>query len=99
MLVRIVKLHFKEENIAAFKELFKNTAEKIQGFEGCRHLEGYQDKGNPRIFFTYSHWDNEEALEAYRHSPFFKSVWSRTKVLFDGKPMVWSLDKLDMEEH
>ena len=93
MLVRIVKLNFKTENISSFTELFEETADQIRNFQGCQFLELYQDKHDKNIFFTYSHWDSEEALNLYRESEFFNTVWKRTKVLFDAKPEAWSVTR------
>jgi len=95
MLVRIVKLTFKTENIASFTAIFNASKENIRAFEGCNFLELYQDKTNPNIFFTYSYWENETALNRYRHSSLFKGVWSKTKVLFDGIPQAWSVNKIE----
>lgn len=94
MLVRIVKLTFEPAKIEAFQELFERTRDKIRDFEGNEFLELYQDKDNKHIFFTYSYWQNEEALENYRNSAFFKEVWSETKQMFSGKPEAWSLLKV-----
>lgn len=93
MLVRIVKLSFKTENISSFEKVFEETKTQIREFDGCNLLELYQDKNNPNIFFTYSYWNNENDLENYRNSDFFKSVWSKTKVMFDAKPEAWSVSK------
>ena len=93
MLVRIVKLTFKKENIFSFEKLFEETKQQIRGFKGCTFLELYQEIENPKVFFTYSYWENPEALENYRNSAFFKSIWSKTKVLFDAKPEAWSVHK------
>ncbi|MDT0621269.1 putative quinol monooxygenase [Croceitalea vernalis] len=93
MLVRIVKLSFKKENISSFEKVFEETKTQIREFDGCNLLELYQDKNNPNIFFTYSYWNNENDLENYRNSDFFKSVWSKTKVMFDAKPEAWSVSK------
>ena len=43
---------------------------------------------------TYSHWESEEALNKYRDSELFKSVWSFTKALFAEKPQAFSTKKL-----
>lgn len=93
MLVRIVKLTFKSQNISSFEQIFEASKNKIRSFDGCNFLELYQDKNDARIFFTYSYWKNEEALNAYRNSDYFKEVWSKTKVLFASKPEAWSVDK------
>ncbi|MEK6153537.1 antibiotic biosynthesis monooxygenase [Flavobacteriaceae bacterium 3-367] len=93
MLVRIVKLTFKKENIVSFEQIFKETKNTIRNFSGCSFLELYQDMNDPNVFFTYSYWDSEKDLEAYRNSDFFKQVWSRTKPLFAEKPEAWSVIK------
>lgn len=94
MIVRIVKMTFEPAKTKAFQELFEQNREKIRGFEGCNFLELYRDKNLNNIFFTYSYWENEEALEKYRTSPLFKEVWSNTKKLFSDKPEAWSVDKV-----
>lgn len=91
MLIRIVKLTFKPENIPSFKRIFEASKSSILDFEGCNLVEGYQDLKNPCVFFTYSFWDSESDLENYRASDFFKGVWSNTKKLFSEKPEAWSL--------
>ena len=94
MLVRIVKLSFHQENIPAFLENFEENKDKIRAFPGNNFLELYQDQNNKDIFFTYSYWENEEALEKYRKSALFDGVWTYTKTLFSDKPEAWSVDRL-----
>lgn len=94
MFVRIVKLTLKEDKIADFLANFEEIKHQIRNFEGNEFLELYQDKEDVRVFFTYSYWKNEEALENYRKSAFFDEVWTYTKTLFDGKPEAWSVNKL-----
>ncbi|MGB7842968.1 MAG: putative quinol monooxygenase [Salinimicrobium sp.] len=94
MFVRIVKMTFEASEIENFQKLFQQNREKIRGFEGCNFLELYRDKSNNNIFFTYSYWEGEQALENYRTSPLFKEVWSNTKKLFSAKPEAWSVEKV-----
>lgn len=93
MIVRIVKLTFKKENIASFEQLFDETKDNIRNFKGCEFLELYQDIECPAIFFTYSYWNSEEDLEEYRKSDFFKKVWAKTKTFFKEKPQAWTVNK------
>lgn len=93
MIIRIVKLEFKSEEIDNFKTIFDTYKEAIRNFPGCNHLQLLQEKNNPQIFMTYSFWDKEESLNSYRHSDLFKGVWSKTKVLFSAKPEAWSMEK------
>jgi len=92
MIVRIVKMHFRQAEIENFKELFMDIKMMIRGFEGISHLECLQDLNNPQIFFTYSHWDSEAALEEYRNSELFETTWSKTKQMFADKPQAWSTE-------
>ncbi|TYA54323.1 putative quinol monooxygenase [Formosa maritima] len=94
MFVRIVKMSFNEIHIDEFLRNFHLNKERIRNFEGCRFLELYRDKTNSNIFFTYSYWNTEADLNAYRQSELFKNVWSKTKPLFNDKPEAWSVDKV-----
>jgi len=94
MFKRIVKLEFKEANIPTFLNDFDQVKDKIRAFPGCKSLELLQDKSDEGIFFTYSTWESEEALEAYRKSELFGEVWPKTKALFRDKPKAWSVDSL-----
>ena len=50
MFVRIVKLTFQEDKIAAFLENFNEIKHQIRSFEGNEFLELYQDKQNASVF-------------------------------------------------
>lgn len=94
MLVRIVKMTFEPSETENFQEIFQQNKEKIRGFEGCSFLELYREKDNKNIFFTYSYWKDQNALDNYRHSELFKQVWGRTKKLFAERPEAWSVEKV-----
>ncbi len=95
MIKRIVKLTLREDGATPFVEIYEKSKPVIKGFEGCLHLELLRDISQPNVFFTYSHWENEEALNAYRNSDFFKETWTKTKALFAGKPAAWSVTNAD----
>lgn len=94
MLVRIVKMTFREEEIENFKQFFEERKERIRHFEGCSHLELWQDGNHKQIFFTYSRWIDEAALSHYRNSSFFRDTWQQTKQMFASKAEAWSVDQL-----
>ena len=96
MLVRIVKMTFQEEKVHEFLENFEQAKQKIRTFEGCEHLELLQGIHQSNVFFTYSYWQSEEALEKYRNSALFKDVWAKTKVLFAEKPSAFSVLKREV---
>ncbi len=52
-MIRVVKLSFEQKYIDDFKHFFETRKELIKNFEGCTHLELWQDHDNPCIFFTY----------------------------------------------
>lgn len=91
MIIRIVKMDFKPEEVITFNNLFEAYKSQIRAREGCTHLHLLQDITVPTIFFTYSHWQTEADLNSYRNSALFEEVWAKTKVLFQAKPEAWSL--------
>lgn len=94
MFTRIVKMDFEKNNVESFLENFQSVKSKIRNFPGCQFLELYKDKNSETIFFTYSRWEDEKDLEAYRKSDLFREVWSVTKPLFQNKAEAWSVDTL-----
>ena len=92
MIKRIVKLTFRPDKIEEFQRIFEASKDQIRAFKGCSHLELWQCRNPNTVFFTYSWWESPEDLEAYRQSELFRNTWSRTKVLFAGKPEAWSVD-------
>lgn len=93
MLIRIVKMTFEPAEVENFQQVFEKNKTKIRGFEGCNFLELYRDLDQDNIFFTYSYWEDEKALENYRHSDLFKGVWKETKKLFADAPQAWSVSR------
>lgn len=88
----------KEEAIKSFLQFFNERKEKIRHFPGCSHLELWQDKHHTDVYFTYSHWENEEALNHYRYSDFFKETWTFTKQHFASKAEAYSISRVVVEE-
>jgi heme-degrading monooxygenase HmoA len=95
MLIRIVRMTFQEDKIPEFLEIFNNSKQKIRHFEGCTHLELWQDKQQANVLMTYSFWESESHLNAYRGSTLFKTTWAATKVLFKDKPVAFSSERLE----
>ncbi|MBS1584317.1 MAG: antibiotic biosynthesis monooxygenase [Bacteroidetes bacterium] len=90
MIVRVVRMTFREEEVDAFLHLFNERKHLIRSFEGCHHLELWQEAHKQSVFFTYSIWESEGHLDHYRFSELFKDTWSKTKALFAEKPSAWS---------
>lgn len=90
MLIRIVRMTFQDDKVEDFLKVFEASKNKIRAFEGCKHLELHRDYSKPNVFSTYSHWEDDKALDGYRHSKLFKGVWAQTKPLFSAKPIAFS---------
>lgn len=92
MITRFVKLTFKEDKIDDFINIWNESREKIAAFEGCNFVEMHQARVPNNVCFTHSIWEDEDALNAYRHSKLFHNTWAKTKVLFNDRPEAWSLN-------
>jgi heme-degrading monooxygenase HmoA len=90
---------FKKDKIADFQRIFERSKEAISDFEGCLYLELCRDTSHDNVYFTYSHWDSEKALDTYRNSPFFKSTWNKTRTFFAAKAEVYSVERIYSSEH
>lgn len=95
MIKRIVKLTIKEEEMENYITTFHKNKKTIVAFEGCNHVESWQAVSPKNVFFTYSFWDSEEALNNYRNSDFFKGVWTNLKPRFSAKAEAWSVNVLE----
>jgi heme-degrading monooxygenase HmoA len=94
MIVRIVKMTFQPEKVDAFLTNFDKNKTSIRAFKGCNKLELLKQKDRSDVYFTYSWWDDESALNDYRHSDLFAGVWKTTKTFFADKPEAWSLENI-----
>lgn len=95
MLVRIVRMTFREAYLPDFHTIFDNSKHKIRAFPGNHHLELLRDPDHPNVRMTYSLWESAEALEAYRQSELFRTTWAATKVLFADRATAFSGEKLE----
>ena len=91
MITRIVKMKIAEENVENYKTFINQVRSQIRNFEGCSHLDILNDFHDSTIFFSYSYWNNEESLNAYRDSEFFKTIWATLKQWFSEKAQAWSV--------
>lgn len=95
MIVRIVRMKFRPEALAAFQDIFDQSKADIRRFPGCSHLELHADAKDPHVRYTYSHWRSQSDLDAYRDSSLFGQVWPATKALFAERPQAFSLTQLE----
>ncbi len=94
MVIRIVKMTFRNECCEDFLTLFYKYKDQIRNAKGCQSLTLLRDSEEPNIFFTYSLWDNEKHLDDYRYSTTFAEVWPQTKALFGDSAQAWTTEAL-----
>lgn len=90
MVVRIVKLTFQANKTQEFLDFFDGIKELVNEFPGCHGMQLMQQTDYPNVIFTYSKWDSEEQLNAYRNSETFGKVWPNIKPWFAAKPEAWT---------
>jgi len=98
MLIRIVRMTFREAELGAFLTLFEAVKHRIRSFPGCQRLDLLRDLDQPNVYVTYSHWTSPDALENYRQSDLFKKTWAATKILFAEKASAFSMESLENVE-
>ena len=90
-IIRIVRMTFQPEKCTDFEGLYDSVCQKIMSMPGCTSLSLKHDANQPNVYYTLSHWNSEESLQAYRHSELFKQTWARTKAMFADAPQAFSL--------
>jgi len=84
-------MEFKPQHEDDFLAHFNTIKSRIRHFPGVLQLELHRDVARPNVFYTYSKWSGEEALETYRRSDLFNETWSQVKLWFGAKPQAFSL--------
>ena len=97
MIERIVKMTFHQSEVEPFIALFYKSRPKILNFRGCIHVELWQDVNDSCVLSTYSRWESEEDLNAYRASATFSGIWKETKKKFSKPPEAISFKKVDKQ--
>ena len=88
MIVRIVKLSFTESFVSEFESQFPSIKNIVEGIEGCNSV--ILLKGQDHTYFTYSLWNSEADLEAYRNSITFQNIWAIFKPHFVAPAQAWT---------
>jgi quinol monooxygenase YgiN len=89
MITRIVKMTFQVDQVDTFLDLFNEYKQAIRNQPGCLSLELLVEE-NGCVCFTFSRWSDEEALNNYRKSATFSTVWPQTKALFSAPAEAWT---------
>ena len=89
---RIVKMTFELDKRDDFQRFFTDIKEQITAQPGCESVKLLRDQEDSGVFFTYSVWKDQAAIDAYRQTELFGKVWPTVKAWFAAKPEAWSTD-------
>ncbi|WP_026369733.1 putative quinol monooxygenase [Kallotenue papyrolyticum] len=81
MLARLVRLYLHPAQVEAFLALYAEARPRIEAQPGCLGVQLVRQQDDAAAFATWSLWTDAEALERYRHSPFFGELWPRVRRL------------------
>jgi hypothetical protein len=87
---RIVKMTFHKNHCEDFETYFNEIKNQVGNQPGCHGVKLLKEENETGVYFTYSVWDSQEHLDAYRFTPLFKMVWPKVKEWFADKPEAWS---------
>jgi heme-degrading monooxygenase HmoA len=90
-ILRVVRMDFRAEECGPFDLLFEDARSRISAVPGCLGVTCFSDVAGGGGRTTFSVWQSERALEAYRESALFKEVWALTKPGFQSRPVAWSM--------
>ncbi|MFW5955200.1 MAG: putative quinol monooxygenase [Rhodothermales bacterium] len=93
MLIRLVRMTIAPDRRTDFLALFDSVSPSIRSHIGCHHLELWQDVRYPNVLTTYSLWENEDALNAYRNSDVFIDSWQQARRMFAAEPETMSFSR------
>lgn len=91
---RIVRMTFQPAHSEEFEAYFYQIKSQVANQSGCSSVRLLKDLSNNGVYFTYSIWDSQESLNAYRDAPLFGQVWPKVKSWFAEKPEAWSTEIL-----
>ena len=94
MIIRIVELSIQKDKFSFAKKLLADVAPKVRSSPGCSHLRILLDVHNSQRITTYSHWNTEADLNAYRKSDIFINFWTDVKPLFAASARAWTSETL-----
>lgn len=94
MITRVVKLTLKEGLKQEFLDIYRARNPKKNNMEGCISVRMFEPTIDSHEVFTISEWENEDYLNLYRETDYFKESWSMLKPLFTERAEAWSLQEI-----
>ncbi|GAC1538696.1 MAG: hypothetical protein NVS2B7_09880 [Herpetosiphon sp.] len=98
MITRLVEMEIKPEAVQEFLGLYRSVRREIQSQPGCMQVLLVQAIDRPNQFATWSSWEDEAGLEAYRRSSFFRGFWPSVRALFSSPARAQTWRPLEEDE-
>ncbi len=95
MITRVVHLRLDTDRIDDFMDFFSTIKSTIISDFKCESVALYRENAGNE-FFTISRWPSDEALEEYRSSDFFRTIWPEAKKMFASSAEAWSLTPVNL---
>ena len=95
MLIRLVRMYFRPDEVERFLTMYEQTRPIIASQPGCRSVQLVRQIDDPAAFATWSIWDDQAALDAYRRSEFFRSFWPEVRALFRAPAEAVSFEQIE----
>jgi quinol monooxygenase YgiN len=85
MIVLLVRFSVRQGSENQACQYIRKMQEPSRREPGCRMYMGHQSAKDPRQFFFYEQYDNAEALDAHRASPYFReNITNGLEKLFES---------------
>ena len=90
--MRIVGLPVHVDREAELQSGFDDAYPRLRELAGCAHLALVRDANDGLEYLTLSLWTSHEALDAYRKSSLFASIWPRIRSTLRAEPWARSYE-------
>ena len=90
--MRIVGLPVQVDREGELRKAFDDAYLRIRELPGCAHLALVRGDKDDLEYLTLSLWESPEALDAYRKSSLFASIWPRIRSTLRAEPWARSYE-------
>lgn len=85
-------MKIKEHCLADFQQLMLTLNNEIRCVDGCKHLEVLNDKADNLTIFSMAIWESEKAIDKYKKTDLYKTVWKQLNEYIAGEPHIWTVE-------
>jgi (4S)-4-hydroxy-5-phosphonooxypentane-2,3-dione isomerase len=79
MLALVVEFHIKPAHVDAFDRAIVENARLSRETEpGCHQFDVCRDSADPKLFFLYELYDNDDAIQAHLRTPHYQAMNAAT---------------------